>query len=417
MRCGNRGTARDESGQALVLATIMMVVLLALAGFAIDVGHAYLVQRQLQAATDAAALAGALDLPDKSQAVLTAKDYGPEPGQRNTPRSNDNATIDVQTKCVTAIVTGCTPANGEVNSITVRSTSRVKTVFAKVIGLDSFTVKAAATACSPCSVTPLDIMIVFDRTGSMCQKPDGSNDPTCRKLRSAREGIETFLRAMNPQFHHVGLAVLPPATGTTRADQCSPPTTPTAASYDSASARYLIAGLSSDFASPPGTLNTGSTLVDRVRCQQAGGGRTGYAGAIDAARTELQANGRPAVKKVIIFLSDGAANYGGNPEPPSYRFQPCQAGVNAAAAAKGLGMLVYSIGYDLDGSTGVYERCRTRSNAIEVPNMNAYEAMQRIATDRSTFYNEPDPVQLNTIFASIALDIFRSAQLIDDSLT
>ncbi len=43
-------------------------------------------------------------------------------------------------------------------------------------------------------------------------------------------------------------------------------------------------------------------------------------------------------------------------------------------------MLVYSIGYDLDGSTGVYERCQTRSNAIEVPNMNALQAMQRIAT-------------------------------------
>jgi Flp pilus assembly protein TadG len=417
VRCGNRGKARDESGQALVLATIVMVVLIAFTGFAIDVGHAYLVQRQLQAATDAAALAGALDLPDKSQAIQTAKDYGPEPGKRNAPRSNDNATIDVQTKCVTAIVTGCTPANGEVNSISVKSTSQVNTVFAKVIGFDSFTVKAAATACSPCSVKPLDIMIVFDRTGSMCQLPNGSNDPTCRKLRSAREGIETFLRAMNPQFHHVGLAVLPPATGTTRADQCSPPTTPTAGSYDSGTARYLIAGLSSDFASPPGTLNTASTLVDRVTCQQLGGGRTGYAGAIDAARTELQTNGRPGVKKVIIFLSDGAANYGGNSEPVAYRNQPCQAGVNAAAAAKGLGMLVYSIGYDLDGSTGVYERCRTRSNAIEVPNMNAYEAMQRIATDSTTFYNEPDPVQLNTIFASIALDIFRSAQLIDDSLS
>ena len=223
---------------------------------------------------------------------------------------------------------------------------------------------------------------------------------------------------MNPQFHHVGLAVLPPATGTSRAAQCSPPTTPSSGGYDSTPPRYLIAGLSSDFASPPGTLNPGSTLVDRVECQQVGGGRTGYAGAIDAARTELQANGRPGVQKVIVFLSDGAANYGGSGEPATYRNQPCQAGINSAAAAKAQGMSVYSIGYDLDGSTGVYERCQTRSNAIEVPNLNARQAMQRIATDPVTmFYNEPDPVQLNTIFLSIAADIFRSAQLIDDSLT
>ena len=418
MHCGNRRKLRDESGQVLVLAAIAMVVLIALTGFALDVGRAYLVQRQLQAATDAAALAGALELPDSTLAKQVARDYGPEPAKRNTLRSSDNATVDIQTKCVTAIVTGCTPANGEVNAISVDTTSNVKTVFAKIVGVDSLTVKARATACSPCSVKPLDIMLVFDRTGSMCQFSNGANDPACTDLRNAREGIETFLRLMNPQFHHVGLAVLPPATGTTRAAQCSPPTTPTQASYDSPSARYLIAPLSSDFASPPGTLNAGSTLVDRVECQQQGGGRTGYAGAIDAARAELNGpNARPGVPKVIVFLSDGAANYGGNLEPAQYRNQPCQAGVDAAGRAKAQGMLVYSIGYDLDGINGVYERCQTRSNAIEVPNMNALQAMQRIATDSTTFYNKPDPGQLNTIFAQIATDIFRTAQLIDDSLS
>ncbi len=142
MRCGNRGKVKDESGQVLVLATIMMVVLIAIAGFAIDVGHAYLVQRQLQAATDAAALAGALDLPDSAVAIQTATNYGPEPGKKNAFSSNDNAAITVQTKCVQAIVTGCTPSNGQVNSISVKSTSVVKTVFAKVIGFDSFTVNA-----------------------------------------------------------------------------------------------------------------------------------------------------------------------------------------------------------------------------------------------------------------------------------
>ena len=64
MFCGNRRKFKDESGQVLVFAIIAMVVLIGLTGFALDVGHAYLVQRQLQASTDAAALAGALDLPD-----------------------------------------------------------------------------------------------------------------------------------------------------------------------------------------------------------------------------------------------------------------------------------------------------------------------------------------------------------------
>jgi hypothetical protein len=43
--------------------------------------------------------------------------------------------------------------------------------------------------------------------------------------------------------------------------------------------------------------------------------------------------------------------------------------------------------------------------------------MQDIASSPLTFYNKPDPGQLNTIFTTIAADIFRTAQLIDDSLT
>lgn len=417
MHCGNQRKVGEESGQVLVFAVVVMAVLIAMAGFALDVGHAYLVQRQLQSATDAAALAGALDLPIRAQAIQTAKDYGPEPGKRNAPHSNDNATIDVQTKCVTAIVTGCTPSNGEVNSISVKSSSAVKTIFARVLGFDSFTVNATATACSPCSVKPLDIMIVLDRTGSMCQFSNGTSDPACTDLSNAREGIKTFLRAMNPQFHHVGLGVLPPSTGTTRNAQCSPPSTPSQANYDSSTASYLMVPLSSDFASPPGTLNAASTLVDRVECQKVGGGRTGYANAIDAAHAELQSNGRSGVKKIIIFLSDGAANYGPNSSPVSYRNQPCQAGVNSANTAKALGTTIYGIGYDLDGMNGAYEQCRTRANGTEIPAMNALEAMQRISSAPDTFYNKPSPGQLNTIFTSIAADIFRTAQLIDDSLT
>ena len=64
-----------------------------MAGFAIDVGHAYLVQRQLQAAADAAALAGALELPDVA-AAQTANAYGAGAGRAQSAHVDDNATID-----------------------------------------------------------------------------------------------------------------------------------------------------------------------------------------------------------------------------------------------------------------------------------------------------------------------------------
>ena len=394
------------------MSLIAMVVLLAMTGFTIDFGHAYLVQRQLQSAADAAVLAGALELPDGAAATGAANDFGPASGSANEPSASDNATLTVTLKCLQSLP-GCPPGSSTYNAVNAQATSTVKTVFAKLVGLDSLKVQATATACSPCKAKQLDIVLVLDRTGSMCQFTNGSPDPSCKKLNNAVNGMKTFLTLMDPQYDHVGLAVLPPATGTTRADHCA---MPTAANYDSPTARYLLVGLSDDFASPAGTLNNGSTLVDRINCQQ-GGGRTGYASAIDAAQTELLANGRQGVQKVIVFLSDGAANYGGLSEPASYRDQPCRQGISSADAAKNdptTKTLVYSIGYDLNGSSTVYEACRRRNNSLETPGMNAYQAMQGIASAPDTFYNEPDAVQLNTIFTSIASDIFRTASLIDD---
>lgn len=50
---------KDDQGSVLAFAAMVFTVLLLLAGLVIDFGRAYLVQAQLQAAIDAAALAGA----------------------------------------------------------------------------------------------------------------------------------------------------------------------------------------------------------------------------------------------------------------------------------------------------------------------------------------------------------------------
>ena len=55
---------RGERGQILPLVAFALVALLGIWAFAIDVGFAYYAKRQLQSATDAAALAGAQDLPN-----------------------------------------------------------------------------------------------------------------------------------------------------------------------------------------------------------------------------------------------------------------------------------------------------------------------------------------------------------------
>ena len=79
-RCGQKGRKRlkrrrRDEGQVIVITALVMVVLLAMTGLVIDVGRLYLAQRDLQKATDAAALAGAQDIPDGITAVTTACSY------------------------------------------------------------------------------------------------------------------------------------------------------------------------------------------------------------------------------------------------------------------------------------------------------------------------------------------------------
>jgi Flp pilus assembly protein TadG len=65
----------SETGQALVLVAVAMVALVGMAALVIDGGSWYQAQRHLQTSADAAALAGAQDLPDESSAQAAALDY------------------------------------------------------------------------------------------------------------------------------------------------------------------------------------------------------------------------------------------------------------------------------------------------------------------------------------------------------
>jgi hypothetical protein len=176
--------------------------------------------------------------------------------------------------------------------------------------------------------------------------------------------------------------------------------------------------LSHDY-STNGVLNTGSQLVSTINCQQANG-ETSYATAIEKAQAELDLHGRANVRKVIVFFSDGAANRGPGYLSTSspYRKTPCHQGVTSAGTVKGRGTIVYSIGYDLDAVNGGANQCRSLSSSgpLEVPAITAYQALQQIASNAQSFYNQPTPGQLNTLFSQVAADIQRgSAGLIDNA--
>jgi Flp pilus assembly protein TadG len=68
--------SREESGQVFVFVAFILVCLVGMAALVVDVGSWYQAQRKLQTAADAAALAGAQELPlDQSKAKTVAKQY------------------------------------------------------------------------------------------------------------------------------------------------------------------------------------------------------------------------------------------------------------------------------------------------------------------------------------------------------
>jgi Putative Flp pilus-assembly TadE/G-like/von Willebrand factor type A domain len=397
----------DEQGQVFVFLAVMLVVLLGCAALVVDVGRAYLAKRRLQSSADAAATAGALELPDPIAAQTYALNYSGQDGAKNDNNKLPGVATTVQTKCLS--FAPCSP----VNTVVVEQTTVVPTIFAKVLGINEFTIRAKATACSPCSSKPLDIMLILDRTGSMCQFSDGSSDPACTDLTNAKNGLLEFVQYMDPAIHKIGFAVFPPRTSGGSA--CS---TPASGNYNSTSAVYTVVPLSTNYKVGQ-SLNESSQLVTTIRCQR-GGGSTAYAHALERAQTELNnSRGRPGVQNVIVFFSDGAANTGPTYLPTSspYRRQPCQQGVNSASVIKGTGTLIYSIGYDLDALGGGANICQNGvTGANESPAITAYDAIRQIATNADTFFNRPNPGDLTRVYTQIASEIGGTRLIPDDSL-
>jgi Flp pilus assembly protein TadG len=123
----------DEQGSVLITGLLLAVALLMVIGFAVDVGHDFLVKRHLASIADDAALSGsqAVDLPALHQGHLQL-----DPGQA---RAEALRTVNAN-----ASVTG--QASASTGAVTVTVSRRVPTILLGLVGLSTLTVTAHATA-------------------------------------------------------------------------------------------------------------------------------------------------------------------------------------------------------------------------------------------------------------------------------
>jgi Flp pilus assembly protein TadG len=469
-----RRAHKDERGQTLVMVAVMMTVLFGFAALVVDFGRVYYSFRELQASSDAAALAGAEALP-QSTATTTATSYSAVSGDKNAYSNLPNVTMVSGyplVKCLTTLTNqgiACSaPANG--NAMQVKQQTTVPLTFAKLIGVNSFTITATATAAMRgAAPTPYNVVIVVDSTQSMNDSDSGSNCTGSRES-CALSGVQTLLGTLSPcgasqasctqlggglvknPVDQVSLLTFPAVTSTSAADDYNcggqqptimPYPLPTAPNYTPATTpTYQIVGFSSDYrtSDTAASLSTSSNLAiaagAKTSCtglQAIGGEGTYYASVIYAAESLLvtQQNAYPGTSNALILISDGEAQAttsqglsasGVSKTSGVYpsSVQQCHQAITAAqwAAQQGVGgTRVYAVGYGAESSG-----CTTDTN----PTITPCQTMQQIASNPQYFYTDyssssngcvsasQPTTSLNQIFTEIGGD-FTVARLIPDN--
>lgn len=302
--------------------------MIGLSGMVIDFGHIYVVQRSLQASTDAAALAGGWNIPSGT-GIATANTYSAQAGDLNA-NANIKATMvagypALHCYTTTGIICVTVGAQPSANAIQVKQQAVVPTYFLQIAGIKSVTVTALATAGARGGQGQyLNVMIVLDTTASMTSSKDNAcglgNNAT--REQCALAGVAALLSGLNPSLDYVGLMVFPGLVNSTDvADEqaCGKTLPKNATQAYSNSPIYTIVGLngSNNFktSSQSKTLNANSDIVlaaDAAGCSSGvtapGGEATYYAAAINAAQAALNSFAAPHTQNVIVFLSDGGAN-------------------------------------------------------------------------------------------------------------
>jgi Flp pilus assembly protein TadG len=421
----------DESGAVAVLVAIALIALLGLIGLAIDMGNMIFAQRRLQATTDMAALAAALDLPS-GNALTTASTYSAQSGDLN---AQSNMTVTMASGyphliCATGSSVPCTTGGGAysstANAIEIQQDATVSTIFSGLIGTPSVTISATAYGLARGgALPPLNIAIVLDNTASMENTDPTTPVPTdCgvanpTRIDCAMVGIQTLLSELWPTQDDVALFVFPSQTSAsiTTDVTCSGTERKTLSltSYSSSSI-YQVAptsGLTNNYKTTNTSAlqtpanssvvasvcqgNFSSTNGEVASCGSCyglyaqGGEGTYLAGAISAAQNVLFNNSAPNVQNVMIVISDGGAGNGKTTACPSGTgcSNQCQASISAAQSAAATGTWVYSIAYGSStvnsGQTGSSASC----SDTESPAISSCNTMADIASDPTKFYSDP----------------------------
>lgn len=175
-----KAIGRSSAGNVLPLAAGTMIVGAALIGGAVDMGRAYLVKSRLQAACDAATLAGRratttngfdTTAQDQAAAYFGTNFEAGHFGARNASFSATSAESG--------------------NTVNGTASATVDTTLMRIFGNREFVLTATCRASM--GVGNSDVMLVLDTTGSMDWQLSGSTETRIQALRTAMKNFRTTL--------------------------------------------------------------------------------------------------------------------------------------------------------------------------------------------------------------------------------
>jgi hypothetical protein len=365
---------RAQGGQALVLFAIFLTVIMGAAALVLDQGLLRKANHDLVNALDAGALAGVSLLKDDPVAAeRIAREYV----QLNYPGDLPESDVDVSFRCLIGAENGfarttdvpdvcdpgsgatwtvngdtayatCIPSAGHVcNTLVVSGPATVDYNFGPVVGVTegstgARTAAACKGACGEPPETPVDLVMILDRTGSM-NGVDTDN---------ARRAADSVRKVYDPDMQWIGLGLLHRSqtlygcvTKANNADGWSPDPSsglrewvPIGLTGTGAIAGYGGSDYTSD----------SSAMADAIRCfNNSSGQGTDIADPVRMATYELERYGRPNSVKAILLLSDGKPNSSADPAVKQWK-NYCADAYAAAEAAKAKGIEIYTVGFGLN---------------------------------------------------------------------
>ena len=196
--------ARGESGQVIPFAAAIMVCMLGIVGIVVDFGNVYICHRELQQASDAAALAGAIMIPLTASTYTVqqnAINYSAVSSAQNAYKNLPNVTMVAGypvLKCLSSMQLVGISCVGKLpyNAVQVVQQAVVPMYFGKLFGKPTMTITATSTATKGgASSRPYNVAILLDTTLSM-----NFYDADCgaTQMACSLTGVRQLMTLMDP---------------------------------------------------------------------------------------------------------------------------------------------------------------------------------------------------------------------------